>query len=76
MSDIVKIAIIDSNSMDLFIMSIEPKSITDEDGDLCEEKIIDKFNKNFDLSLRESEISWGVVDRILIDFDNNKTTIS
>ena len=71
----IKIAVIDSNSTDLYVLSINRDELLDINGDFCEDKIIQKFNEHFQINLHESEISWGEIDKMFIDLENSVTEI-
>lgn len=67
-AELVTISVIDHNSSKLFVLSkINVNDILDEEGDICVYKIIEVFNKSFNVDLKESEISWGEVEQIQIN---------
>lgn len=62
----MKIAIINCNDSSLHVGEIPKESILDENGDYCEEKIVNVFNHKYGLYLKLSEISWGEINTINI----------
>jgi len=66
----VLITIICLNNCTTYIFRIEENSIVDEDGiTICSNKVIEEANKLFKVKLKDSEISWGIVNDIIVEKD-------